>query len=72
MPSMLIKDMPSELHSWLRREAARNRRSMTQHLIFLIAECMRSFRAVRLPPPVRTRTMLTAEFLDKARRQGRA
>ena len=27
MPSLLIKDVPQEIHAWLKREAERNRRS---------------------------------------------
>jgi len=72
MPSLLIKNIPRRLLAWLKREAERNRRSMTQQAIVVLEARMRRFRAVRFPPPVRTRTTLTAEFIDHAKREGRA
>ena len=71
MPALLIKDIPREVHEWLKREAERNRRSMTQQAIVVLEERMRRFQPVRFPPPVRTRTPLTAEFIDQAKREGR-
>ncbi|MBU1205329.1 MAG: hypothetical protein ABH969_09425 [Pseudomonadota bacterium] len=71
MAALLIKDLPSEVHAWLKREAERNRRSMTQQAIVVLEERMRHFRPVKFPPPVRTRTLLTAEFIDQAKREGR-
>jgi hypothetical protein len=35
MPALLIKDMPADVHEWLKQEAAANRRSMTQQVIVL-------------------------------------
>jgi hypothetical protein len=71
MPGLLIKDIPREVHEWLKREAERNRRSMTQQAIVVLEERMRHFRPVRFPPPVQTRTILTAEFIDRGKREGR-
>ena len=71
MTALLIKDVPPEVHEWLRREAERNRRSMTQQAIVVREEGMRRFHPVRFPPPVQTRTVLTAEFIDRAKREGR-
>ena len=71
MPALLIKDIPREVHEWLKREAVRNRRSMTQQAIVVLEERMRHFRPMRFPPPVQTRTVLTAEFIDRAKREGR-
>ena len=71
MPALLIKDIPREVHAWLKREAERNRRSMTQQAIVILEERMRRFHPVRFPPPAQTRTVLTAEFIDRAKREGR-
>ena len=71
MPSLLIKDVPPPVHAWLKEEAARNRRSMTQQAIVLLEERMRRFHRVNFGPPVRTRTPLTAEFIREAIREGR-
>jgi len=71
MSSLLIKNIPREVHEWLKREAERNRRSMTQQAIVVFEERMRRFQPVRFPTPLRTRTLLTAEFIDQAKREGR-
>ena len=71
MASLLIKDVPREVHEWLKREAERNRRSMTQQAIVVFEERMRRFRPVEFPAPLRTRTLLTMEFIDHAKREGR-
>ena len=71
MPALLIKDIPREVHEWLKHEAERNRRSMTQQAIVVFEERMRRFQPVNFPPPVQTRTVLTAEFIDRAKREGR-
>lgn len=71
MSSLLIKDIPLEVHEWLKREAERNRRSMTQQAIVVFEERMHHFRPVRFPPAARTRTLLTAKFIDHAIREGR-
>ncbi len=71
MAGLLIKNVPPEVHKWLKREAERNRRSMTQQAIVVLEERMRRFRAVRFPAPTRTRTILSLEFIDRAKREGR-
>jgi hypothetical protein len=71
MAALLIKDLPADVHEWLKREAAQNRRSMTQQVIVLFEERMRKFRPVHFPPPFKTRTPLTFDFIDKARKEGR-
>lgn len=72
MAALLIKKLPHDVHEWLKREAERNRRSMTQQAIVVFEERMRRFRPVRFPPPTRTRTLLTADFIDRAKREGRS
>jgi hypothetical protein len=71
MASLLIKDIPREVHAWLKAEAERNRRSMTQQAICVFEERMRRFQPVRFPTPTRTRTPLSAKFIDQAKREGR-
>ncbi len=71
MPALLIKDIPPEVHKWLKAEAERNRRSMTQQAICVFEERMRRFQPLSFPPPTRTRTPLTAQFIDQAKREGR-
>jgi len=71
MSSLLIKDVPREVHEWLKREAGRNRRSMSQQAIVILEERMRRLQPVKFPAPLRTRTLLAAEFIDQAKREGR-
>jgi len=71
MPALLIKNIPHDLHEWLKHEAEKNRRSMTQQAIVVLEEGMRRFQPVKFPPPARTRTVLTAEFIDRAKHEGR-
>jgi hypothetical protein len=44
---------------------------MTQQAIVVFEERMRRFHPVKFLSPVRTRTVLTAEFIDQAKREGR-
>ena len=71
MPALLIRDIPADVYRWLEREAALNRRSMAQQAIVLLQERMLGFKPVHFGTPVKTRTPLTAEFIDKARKEGR-
>ena len=69
MPALLVKDLPADVHQWLKHEAAANRRSMTQQVIVLFEERMGRFKPVHFGAPVKTRTPLTAEFIDKGKRK---
>ena len=71
MPALLIKDLPVDVHQWLKLEAKANRRSMTQQVIVLFEERMRRFQSVHVGAPVKMRTPLSAAFLDKAKKKGR-
>ena len=71
MAARLIKDLPPDVHQWLKQEAARNRRSMTQQVIVLFEERMRKFHPVHFGAPVKTRTPLTNEFITAAKKEGR-
>jgi len=71
MAALLIKDLPEEIHGWLKREAQAHRRSMTQQVIVLFEERMRKFKPVHFGAPVKTRRPLTAAFIDKAKKEGR-
>jgi len=72
MAALLIKNLPPDVHRWLKREAEAQRRSMTQQVIVLFEERMKRFHPVHFPPPFKTRSPLTAEFIDAAKKEGRA
>lgn len=71
MPALLIKKLPKNVHSWLKQEAERNRRSMTQQVIVIFEERMNRFRPVHFAPPIKTQIPLTNEFVDCAKKEGR-
>ena len=74
MPSVLIKDIPKELHRQLQRRAKQNRRSMNQETIHLLEAAVsgKTARLAELPPPLPTRRKLTDAWLKKAIRRNRA
>lgn len=72
MAALLIKDLPADVHAWLKQEAERNRRSMTQQVIVLFEERMKKCRPVHFGPPLKLREPLTDDFISKAKREGRA
>jgi plasmid stability protein len=76
MPSILVKDLPDELHQRLKVRARRNRRSMAKELLELISGSLED----RSGPPsleeidrlrVAGSRPLTQEVLDEALRDGR-
>lgn len=71
MAALLIKDLPADVHKWLKQEAVRNRRSMTQQVIVLFEERMRRFRPVHFGPPLKLSEPLTDDFVSKAKKEGR-
>lgn len=71
MAALLIKDLPADVHRWLKDEAAKNRRSMTQQAIVLFEERMHKFRPVHFGPPLKLREPLTDDFVNEAKREGR-
>ena len=72
MSALLIKNLPADVHAWLKQEAERNRRSMTQQAIVLFEERMHRFRPVHFGPPLKLREPLTNDFVNAAKREGRA
>ena len=71
MPALLVKNLPVAVHKWLKHEAEAHRRSMTQQVVVIFEERMKMFRPVHFGVPLKTRTPLTAEFIDQAKKAGR-
>lgn len=72
MSTLVIKNLPPELHRKLKEQAARHRRSMTREAIVLLEEALGRGDGVReLPPPYRGAFPMTESFIDEAKRQGR-
>jgi plasmid stability protein len=72
MASLLIKDLPPELHWQLKESAKRNRRSMNGQTIVLLEKALEDEAPVQLPKAVKGRFPITDRFLQKAKRAGRA
>jgi len=72
MATVLIKNLPDELHRQLKLRAQRHHRSLNKELITLIEGALESRPAEALPDPVKLRKPLTQEMLDRARDEGRA
>ena len=72
MASVLIKNLPDELHQQLKLRAQRHHRSLNKELIALIEGALESRSVEALPEPVKLRTPLTQDMLDQARQEGRA
>jgi plasmid stability protein len=73
MSTLVIKNVPEDLHDRLRQQAERNRRSVTQETLVLIERGLGSHRrTIDLPPPIKLKGgPLTAEELEKWRNEGR-
>jgi len=72
MASVLIKNLPDEMHRQLKLRAQRHHRSLNKELIALIEAALARPSAEELPEPVKLRKPLTQEMLDRAREEGRA
>lgn len=73
MSAILIKNAPANVHDWLRRSAAENRRSMTQQAVWCFEWCMENMAGrTTFPKPVRLAGgPLTLAEIDAARKAGR-
>ena len=74
MPTIVVKNVPEELHARLKARAERNHRSVTKELLTLIESGTAARRvAPVLPPPIKLKGgPLTDEDLYAWRSDGRA
>jgi hypothetical protein len=74
MSTLVIKNLPEDLHARLRQQAERNRRSVTMEVIVLIERSVAPRHAAPvLSPPIKLkRGALTDSLIDKWTNQGRA
>jgi plasmid stability protein len=70
MASILIKDIPADLHDRLRQAAQRDRRSLNKEVIALLDEALKPPSA-ELPPLIRGTFPLTPDWLEQAISEGR-
>lgn len=72
MTSLLIKNVPEELHRKLRERAEREHRSLNKEVIVLIEQGLGIRGPATLPDPVPLRRPIDDRALLRARREGRA
>jgi plasmid stability protein len=72
MPALVIKDLPAALHRRLKDEAAEHHRSMTQEAIVILEQGLHRARRVPAFKAYRGAFPLTNEFINTAKRDGRA
>lgn len=72
MPALVIKDLPVELHRRLKEDALQCHRSMTQQAIVILEHGLQRVRAVPPFKAFKGAFPLTNEFINAAKRQGRA
>jgi plasmid stability protein len=72
MASLLIKNVPEELHRRLRERATRERRSVNNEVIVLIELALQAPTRATLPEPVPLRKPVDERTVLRARRAGRS
>ncbi len=72
MATLVIKNLPSDLHQRLREDADQHHRSMTKHVVAILEANIRPPLVRLYAPPVKLARPLTDAFLARARRWGRA
>ena len=70
MPSILIKDIPVDLHQRLREAAVRDHRSLSKEVIALL-EAALAERPPELLPPLDLAFPLAQDWLEQAISEGR-
>jgi plasmid stability protein len=79
MPSLVINDLPTELHTKLTQEAARQQCSVEQQVIQLLEQCLTKVtakplgarRPKELPEPVELSVKMDSDWIYNAIQEGR-
>lgn len=72
MATIVIKHLSGELHKQLKQQAKENHRSMGQEALNALEFALKFTEKRKLPPPVRGKFPITEEWLNRAKREGRA
>lgn len=72
MTTLVIRNVSDTLHSRLKEEAKLHHRSMAREAVSILENGLRQSRAIPPVTPYRGAFTLTGEFMDEARREGRA
>lgn len=74
MAGLLIRELPDDLHRKLRMRAKQNRRSMSKEALILLEMAFTSVEPKRtpMPQPFKGKFLLTDEWIEQAKAEGRA
>lgn len=71
MPSLMLRDLPEEVHKRLRDRAQRHHRSMTKEAVSILEHELLASGPVILPPAVKTSSAIPSDLIDQAVEEGR-
>lgn len=71
MPSLILRDLPDEVHKRLRERAQRHHRSMTKEAVSILERELFAAGPVKLPPVVSSGEPVPANLIDRAIEEGR-
>ncbi len=71
MPSLILRDLPEEVHKRLRDRAQRHHRSMTKEAVSILERELVASDPVKLPPVVATSRPIPSNLIDEAIEEGR-
>lgn len=72
MPSLMIRNLPMEIHRKLKEYAARHHRSMTRQAVAILESALRVVPPVPRFHPVRGAGPMTDEIIAEGKKRGRA
>ncbi len=70
MSELSFESLPLELYQKLQKQAAKNKRTIIEETIHLLEIALAAEQA-ELPTPIQGKFLLTDEWIDKAKREGR-
>lgn len=71
MPSLILRNLPEEVHHRLRDRAQRHRRSMTKEAVSILERELLGTGPVKLPPVVAASQPIPGDLIDQAVEEGR-
>lgn len=71
MASLVIKNLPNDLHVKLKKEAERHRRSMTQQAVVILQNALRPLPPLAPIKPIKPTRPFSHQWLLKAMKSGR-
>ena len=71
MPALVIKELPVAIHRRLKEDAEQHHRSMTQEAIAILEHGLHRLRPIPEFKPYKGSFLLTNEFINRAKREGR-